>query len=586
MKKALAVLVILMMLVTALPMGALAVPLYDEPLDFTVDSEESGDGWTWDPVNRVLVLSDLDLEVDSCVPAILVPDGTTIRLAAGTTNRIRSTRPGIEVYGSLSVEGSGSLSVESYDAYGIRAGAMVDKFSGTPDPVELVFRNTGAVTVNAATGIYAQGNLSFTGSGPVSVSPNLRPASGLIPMGMAYGYGIEARGDLTIAGGTINANGSGGGLYADGDILIRAGSDVVATGGYMWSRAGYVPMDWGYSRGIESGGSLTISASQVEATGSVGGLDASEEILITGGSDVVASARGEVMIGTAGLVPMMRYSGIGVRGAGVTITGSTLVASGYDFGIMADVGYKNGIGRDITIERSTVRAEGEVWAAMFASGRINLSRVDIISPSGGEVKDIVEVANSQSVSAGPIAGPIDVWDKAAKVVLIEPVSSRGGQAPEPAQPTDPAPDPEDPADPGDPGSDDLFEVTLFIDLFDYEINGKPDVMDVEPFIESGRTFVPVRFVAEAFGATVRWVVDDDSQKVIIEADGVRIEMVIGATTIQVTRNGESEDVVSDVAAFVRGGRTWLPLRAVGEILGASFDYGPKDGPVEWVTFTR
>jgi hypothetical protein len=36
------------------------------------------------------------------------------------------------------------------------------------------------------------------------------------------------------------------------------------------------------------------------------------------------------------------------------------------------------------------------------------------------------------------------------------------------------------------------------------VNGKKVMLDAPPEIRSGRTFVPIRFISEAFGAIVEW----------------------------------------------------------------------------------
>lgn len=45
------------------------------------------------------------------------------------------------------------------------------------------------------------------------------------------------------------------------------------------------------------------------------------------------------------------------------------------------------------------------------------------------------------------------------------------------------------------------------------VNGEPREMDVAPYIKDDRTMFPIRFIAEALGATVEW--DEKTQKVII-----------------------------------------------------------------------
>ena len=45
---------------------------------------------------------------------------------------------------------------------------------------------------------------------------------------------------------------------------------------------------------------------------------------------------------------------------------------------------------------------------------------------------------------------------------------------------------------------------LYIGKKEYELDGKTLQMDTAALLQEGRTFVPARYVAEAFGATVRW----------------------------------------------------------------------------------
>jgi hypothetical protein len=101
-----------------------------------------------------------------------------------------------------------------------------------------------------------------------------------------------------------------------------------------------------------------------------------------------------------------------------------------------------------------------------------------------------------------------------------------------------------------------------------EVNGQAVTMDVAPFLENGRTWVPVRFVAERLGADVQW--DPISKGVTITQTDVTIELVLDSTTIRV--NGHATGM--DVAPFLRQDRTWVPLRFVVENLGAT---------VRWVT---
>ena len=129
-------------------------------------------------------------------------------------------------------------------------------------------------------------------------------------------------------------------------------------------------------------------------------------------------------------------------------------------------------------------------------------------------------------------------------------------------------------------------IELHIDSPGYEIDGEPGTMDVAPFIENGRTFVPIRFVAEAFGLEADWMPKDGLTEVVtLIGDDLLITININSNEIEVLAGEESITVTADAAAQIVNGRTFLPLRAVGEILDAEFDWGPKDSLTQWVTFT-
>lgn len=86
-------------------------------------------------------------------------------------------------------------------------------------------------------------------------------------------------------------------------------------------------------------------------------------------------------------------------------------------------------------------------------------------------------------------------------------------------------------------------------------------VEVAPFTMDGRTLVPVRIVSENFGLNVGW--DDATKTVTISNDSLAIKLVIGSSIATV--NGEQ--VVLDVPATEKDGRTLVPVRFVSETLG-------------------
>ncbi len=86
-------------------------------------------------------------------------------------------------------------------------------------------------------------------------------------------------------------------------------------------------------------------------------------------------------------------------------------------------------------------------------------------------------------------------------------------------------------------------------------------MVAAPIIENNRTFVPLRALAEAFGAEVAW--DEATQSVTAELNGVTVVMTIGSA--EYTINGEAATM--DVAPFINSDSTMVPVRFAAQAFG-------------------
>ena len=104
-------------------------------------------------------------------------------------------------------------------------------------------------------------------------------------------------------------------------------------------------------------------------------------------------------------------------------------------------------------------------------------------------------------------------------------------------------------------------VVMSINSNEVVINGDVKTIDAAPIVENNRTFVPFRALAEAFGATVAY--DEATQAVTAELNGVTVVMTIGSA--EYTVNGEAATM--DVAPFINGSRTMVPVRFVAEAFG-------------------
>jgi Exopolysaccharide biosynthesis protein related to N-acetylglucosamine-1-phosphodiester alpha-N-acetylglucosaminidase len=98
----------------------------------------------------------------------------------------------------------------------------------------------------------------------------------------------------------------------------------------------------------------------------------------------------------------------------------------------------------------------------------------------------------------------------------------------------------------------------------YTVDGQPREMDAAPFVENGRIFVPVRYLAYALGVAeddIVWV--GETGTVSLKLGGTLVQMNVGSKTLYV--GGQPREM--DVAPLVRDGRTYLPARRIAEAFG-------------------
>ena len=100
-------------------------------------------------------------------------------------------------------------------------------------------------------------------------------------------------------------------------------------------------------------------------------------------------------------------------------------------------------------------------------------------------------------------------------------------------------------------------------------------------IQDNRTFVPFRALAEAFGATVEF--DATNNTVTAKLNGTTVVMTIGSSVMTVG----DEAKTLDVAPFISGDRTMVPVRAVAEAFGFNVEATSNpDGTTADDVFTK
>ena len=96
------------------------------------------------------------------------------------------------------------------------------------------------------------------------------------------------------------------------------------------------------------------------------------------------------------------------------------------------------------------------------------------------------------------------------------------------------------------------------------INGQPANLNPPPSERAGRVFVPLRGVFEQLGASVVYA------NGVINASGRGHNISLKINSQQATVDGQQQNV--DVAPFIIGASTYVPLRFVSQALGATVNY--------------
>jgi len=89
-------------------------------------------------------------------------------------------------------------------------------------------------------------------------------------------------------------------------------------------------------------------------------------------------------------------------------------------------------------------------------------------------------------------------------------------------------------------------VVFIIGSTTYTVNGQAQTMDAGPYIDSnGRTMVPVRYLAQALGASVNW--NPASQTVTLTDAWTTEQRVIGSTTLTVNGQAQTMNTATGVS---------------------------------------
>jgi hypothetical protein len=100
------------------------------------------------------------------------------------------------------------------------------------------------------------------------------------------------------------------------------------------------------------------------------------------------------------------------------------------------------------------------------------------------------------------------------------------------------------------------------------VDNKATTVDAAPEIVDGRTFVPIRFIAETFGSTVTWL--PETKGITITLGDTTIGLQIGNATAVINGN----IIALEAAPYIKNSRTMVPLRVITESFGGNVAWDP------------
>lgn len=109
------------------------------------------------------------------------------------------------------------------------------------------------------------------------------------------------------------------------------------------------------------------------------------------------------------------------------------------------------------------------------------------------------------------------------------------------------------------------KVSFRLGDYTYQVNGQVQHLDVPPYTENDRTFLPLRYAGIALGVDpddILW--DNNKQLVTLINENLLVQVTVGEAAVY--RSGVR--IPTDVAAHLREGRVMVPLRAVATAFGA------------------
>ena len=123
-------------------------------------------------------------------------------------------------------------------------------------------------------------------------------------------------------------------------------------------------------------------------------------------------------------------------------------------------------------------------------------------------------------------------------------------------------------------TDQLLKIKSLNETIRIAVNGSNIEFDAEPYLMNNRSFVPIRFVADALSAEVDW--EEASKTALLKKEGIIIRLPVGKDFALI--NGKSHTI--DAKVVIYKNRVYVPLRFVAEAFGADVSWNGTDLSIE------
>ena len=105
--------------------------------------------------------------------------------------------------------------------------------------------------------------------------------------------------------------------------------------------------------------------------------------------------------------------------------------------------------------------------------------------------------------------------------------------------------------------------------------------NVTPIVQDGTTLLPVATVGKLIGYQATW--DNKTKSGTLENESNKVKFKLGSYTLTMVGKDEDDDIAMPQPVKVINGKTYLPLRVVGETLGMNVGYNGSTGEISLQT---